>query len=150
MAPTSRPVLAPLLRRTRLSVSTAPYYAYEDDCKVYYINTNGELTAGSAASITDDVNDQVWFKLTDGVVSTLYIKIVDETSVVTPATSGELTLNSVEYGTGQYTVKYQSTVALETADTYTVSIAKNGITIKSTDGHISSSQLLRIPKLLLI
>jgi len=115
------------------------YYAYEDDCKVYYINTNGELTAGSAASITDDVNDQVWFKLTDGVVSTLYIKIVDETSVVTPATSGELTLNSVEYGTGQYTVKYQSTVALETADTYTVSIAKNGITIKSTDGHISSS-----------
>ena len=85
------------------------------------------------------MNDQVWFKLTDGVVSTLYIKIVDETSVVTPATSGELTLNSVEYGTGQYTVKYQSTVALETADTYTVSIAKNGITIKSTDGHISSS-----------
>ena len=115
------------------------YYAYEDDCKVYYINTNGELTAGSAASITDDVNDQVWFKLTDGVVSTLYIKIVDETSVVTPATSGELTLNSVEYSAGQYTVKYQSTVALETADTYTVSIAKNGITIKSADGHISSS-----------
>ena len=115
------------------------YYAYEDDCKVYYINTNGELTAGSAASITDDVNDQVWFKLTDGVVSTLYIKIVDETSVVTPATSGELTLNSVEYSAGKYTVKYQSTVALETADTYTVSIAKNGITIKSADGHISSS-----------
>ena len=85
------------------------------------------------------MNDQVWFKLTDGVVSTLYIKIVDETSVVTPATSGELTLKSVEYGTGQYTVKYQSTVALETADTYTVSIAKNGITIKSADGHISSS-----------
>ena len=115
------------------------YYAYEDDCKVYYINTNGELTAGSAASITDDVNDQVWFKLTDGVVSTLYIKIVNETSVVTPATSGELTLNSVEYSAGKYTVKYQSTVPLETADTYTVSIAKNGITIKSADGHISSS-----------
>ena len=30
-------------------------------------------------------------------------------------------------------------MALETADTYTVSIAKNGITIKSADGHISSS-----------
>ena len=65
------------------------YYAYSDDCKVYYINTDGELTLSTAASITDDANDQVWFKLTDGSVSTVFIKVVDKAETVT-ATAGKL------------------------------------------------------------
>ena len=59
-------------------------YAFDDDCKVYYIGTDGTLIASAPASIGKDTNDQVWFKLTDGLLSTVFIKVVDETSAVTP------------------------------------------------------------------
>ena len=62
------------------------FYAFDDDCKVYYIGTDGTLIASAPASIGKDTNDQVWFKLTDGLLSTVFIKVVDETSsVVTPS-----------------------------------------------------------------
>ena len=115
------------------------YYAVASDCVVYMINTSGELTKVDITSVTEDGNDEVWFKINDkDQLSALYIKVKDAPTTVDPATSGELTLKSVEYTTGKYTVKYQSTVDLDTADTYTVSIAKNGITITSADDHISS------------
>ena len=61
-------------------------YAFDDGCKVYYIGTDGTLIASAPASIGKDVNDQVWFKLTDGLLSTVFIKVVDETSsAVTPS-----------------------------------------------------------------
>ena len=60
-------------------------YAFDDDCKVYYIGTDGTLIASAPASIGKDTNDQVWFKLTDGLLSTVFIKVVDETSAVTPS-----------------------------------------------------------------
>ena len=61
-------------------------YAFDDDCKVYYIGTDGTLIASAPASIGKDANDQVWFKLTDGLLSTVFIKVVDETSsAVTPS-----------------------------------------------------------------
>ena len=62
------------------------FYAFDDDCKVYYIGTDGTLIASAPASIGKDTNDQVWFKLTDGLLSTVFIKVVDETSsAVTPS-----------------------------------------------------------------
>ena len=64
----------------------AKLYAFDDDCKVYYIGTDGTLIASAPASIGKDTNDQVWFKLTDGLLSTVFIKVVDETSsAVTPS-----------------------------------------------------------------
>ena len=63
----------------------AKFYAFDDDCKVYYIGTDGTLIASAPASIGKDTNDQVWFKLTDGLLSTVFIKVVDETSAVTPS-----------------------------------------------------------------
>ena len=61
-------------------------YAFDDGCKVYYIGTDGTLIASAPASIGKDTNDQVWFKLTDGLLSTVFIKVVDETSsAVTPS-----------------------------------------------------------------
>ena len=61
-------------------------YAFDDGCKVYYIGTDGTLIASAPASIGKDANDQVWFKLTDGLLSTVFIKVVDETSsAVTPS-----------------------------------------------------------------
>ena len=112
------------------------YYAYEDDCKVYYINTNGELTAGSAASITDDVNDQVWFKLTDGVVSTLYIKIVDETSVVNPS-NGTVAVKLVkDTSSGKVTLQYTNSDTAEVAYTGTVTITN------TTNGYVTTVDLV--------
>ena len=68
-------------------------YAFDDDCKVYYIGTDGTLIASAPASIGKDANDQVWFKLTDGLLSTVFIKVVDETSSAVTPTGNNVTVS---------------------------------------------------------
>ena len=68
-------------------------YAFDDDCKVYYIGTDGTLIASAPASIGKDTNDQVWFKLTDGLLSTVFIKVVDETSSAVTPTGNNVTVS---------------------------------------------------------
>ena len=72
-------------------------YAFDDDCKVYYIGTDGTLIASAPASIGKDANDQVWFKLTDGLLSTVFIKVFDETFAVTP-TGNNVTVSLASAG----------------------------------------------------
>ena len=69
------------------------FYAFDDDCKVYYIGTDGTLIASAPASIGKDANDQVWFKLTDGLLSTVFIKVVDETSSAVTPTGNNVTVS---------------------------------------------------------
>ncbi len=40
-------------------------YAYEKNCNVYFISVDGELTKSDITAITEDDNDQVFFKLSD-------------------------------------------------------------------------------------
>ncbi len=68
-------------------------YAFDDGCKVYYIGTDGTLIASAPASIGKDANDQVWFKLTDGLLSTVFIKVVDETSSAVTPTGNNVTVS---------------------------------------------------------
>ena len=79
-------------------------YAFDDDCKVYYIGTDGTLIASAPASIGKDTNDQVWFKLTDGLLSTVFIKVVDETSSAVTPSGNNVTVSLANTGSNAVTL----------------------------------------------
>ena len=80
------------------------FYAFDDDCKVYYIGTDGTLIASAPASIGKDTNDQVWFKLTDGLLSTVFIKVVDETSSAVTPSGNNVTVSLANTGSNAVTL----------------------------------------------
>ena len=56
----------------------ATYYAVDKNANIYMFNVDGELSKIDVSSITEDANDQVWFKLNDkGAITELFIKVVD-------------------------------------------------------------------------
>ena len=79
-------------------------YAFDDGCKVYYIGTDGTLIASAPASIGKDTNDQVWFKLTDGLLSTVFIKVVDETSSAVTPSGNNVTVSLANTGSNAVTL----------------------------------------------
>ena len=110
-------------------------YAFDDDCKVYYIGTDGTLIASAPASIGKDTNDQVWFKLTDGLLSTVFIKVVDETSAVNPS-NGTVAVKLVKDASGKVTLQYTNSDTAEVAYTGTVTITN------TTNGYVTTVDLV--------
>ena len=110
-------------------------YAFDDDCKVYYIGTDGTLIASAPASIGKDTNDQVWFKLTDGLLSTVFIKVVDETSAVNPS-NGTVAVKLVKDASGKVTLRYTNSDAAAVAYTGTVTITN------TTNGYVTTVDLV--------
>ena len=111
-------------------------YAFDDDCKVYYIGTDGTLIASAPASIGKDANDQVWFKLTDGLLSTVFIKVVDETSAVNPS-NGTVAVKLVkDASSGKVTLQYTNSDAAAVAYTGTVTITN------TTNGYTTTVDLV--------
>ena len=111
-------------------------YAFDDGCKVYYIGTDGTLIASAPASIGKDANDQVWFKLTDGLLSTVFIKVVDETSVVNPS-NGTVAVKLVkDTSSGKVTLQYTNSDTAEVAYTGTVTITN------TTNGYVTTVDLV--------
>ena len=113
----------------------AELYAFDDDCKVYYIGTDGTLIASAPASIGKDTNDQVWFKLTDGLLSTVFIKVVDETSAVNPS-NGTVAVKLVKDASGKVTLRYTNSDAAAVAYTGTVTITN------TTNGYVTTVDLV--------
>ena len=113
----------------------AKFYAFDDDCKVYYIGTDGTLIASAPASIGKDTNDQVWFKLTDGLLSTVFIKVVDETSAVNPS-NGTVAVKLAKDASGKVTLKYTNSDTAEIAYTGTVTITN------TTNGYVTTVDLV--------
>ena len=113
----------------------AKLYAFDDDCKVYYIGTDGTLIASAPASIGKDTNDQVWFKLTDGLLSTVFIKVVDETSAVNPS-NGTVAVKLVKDASGKVTLWYTNSDAAAVAYTGTVTITN------TTNGYVTTVDLV--------
>ena len=111
------------------------FYAFDDDCKVYYIGTDGTLIASAPASIGKDTNDQVWFKLTDGLLSTVFIKVVDETSAVNPS-NGTVAVKLVKDAAGKVTLQYTNSDAAAVAYTGTVTITN------TTNGYTTTVDLV--------
>ena len=111
-------------------------YAFDDGCKVYYIGTDGTLIASAPASIGKDANDQVWFKLTDGLLSTVFIKVVDETSAVNPS-NGTVAVKLVkDTSSGKVTLRYTNSDTAEVAYTGTVTITN------TTNGYVTTVDLV--------
>ena len=110
-------------------------YAFDDGCKVYYIGTDGTLIASAPASIGKDTNDQVWFKLTDGLLSTVFIKVVDETSAVNPS-NGTVAVKLVKDASGKVTLRYTNSDAAAVAYTGTVTITN------TTNGYTTTVDLV--------
>ena len=48
------------------------------DVKVYLVNTDGDITAGSVSSIVTDYNDAVLYTIDDGEITNLFIQEVDD------------------------------------------------------------------------
>ena len=117
------------------------YYAYADDCKVYYLSTTGEMSQSTAASITDDVDNQVWFKLTDGVVSNIFIQVVDVPGTVTGDSTAALAAVAATGASGTLTVNLQTNAtATTTADikgTVTISVLNGGTWVKVRDVEVT-------------
>ena len=111
------------------------FYAFDDDCKVYYIGTDGTLIASAPASIGKDANDQVWFKLTDSLLSTVFIKVVDETSAVNPS-NGTVAVKLVKDASGKVTLQYTNSDAAAVAYTGTVTITN------TTNGYTTTVDLV--------
>ena len=111
------------------------FYAFDDDCKVYYIGTDGTLIASAPASIGKDTNDQVWFKLTDGLLSTVFIKVVDETSAVNPS-NGTVAVKLAKDASGKVTLQYTNSDAAAVAYTGTVTITN------TTNGYVTTVDLV--------
>ena len=59
------------------------YYSYAKDCQVFYIDEDNNISTSSIGGISKDTSDQVWFKTTDGDVTTIVIKqVVGTTSAL--------------------------------------------------------------------
>ena len=92
--------------------------------------------ASAPGSIGKDANDQVWFKLTDGLLSTVFIKVVDETSAVNPS-NGTVAVKLVkDTSSGKVTLQYTNSDTAEVAYTGTVTITN------TTNGYVTTVDLV--------
>ena len=64
------------------------YYNYTNDCKVFYINVDGDIIPTSVNAIATDANDEVWFKLVNSEVTYIFVKEVAGTTA--PTLSGDV------------------------------------------------------------
>jgi len=66
-------------------------YAYAKNVEVYFIDVDGKLVAGTIDEIADDEDDMVFVKTDDdGILTNVYIKVIDKAEEVTPGTPAVL------------------------------------------------------------
>ena len=83
------------------------YYSYSKDCQVFYIDSDGTISTSSIGGISKDETDLVWFKVTDGDVTTIVIKetvsaakiVASATAAKTDASTAGLTATATVSGT---------------------------------------------------
>ena len=83
------------------------YYSYSKDCQVFYIDSEGTISTSSIGGISKDETDGVWFKVTDGDVTTIVIKedvsaakiVASATAAKTDASTAGLTATATVSGT---------------------------------------------------
>ena len=98
-------------------------YAYEKNCNVYFISVDGELTKSDITAITEDDNDQVFFKLSDkGRLTDVYVKVVDTTEGVTPGAGTFSAAMGKGSNAGNLTLTVASTDNTDSTSTFTAKI----------------------------
>ena len=84
-------------------------YAYAKNVEVYFIDVDGKLVAGTIDEIAYDEDDMVFVKTDDdGILTNVYIKVIDKAEEVTPGTATENIVKNVAltYTPGTYTVTW--------------------------------------------
>ena len=84
-------------------------YAYAKNVEVYFIDVDGKLVAGTIDEIAYDEDDMVFVKTDDdGILTNVYIKVIDKAEEVTPGTATENIVKNVAltYTPGTYKVTW--------------------------------------------
>ena len=82
-------------------------YAYAKNVEVYFIDVDGKLVAGTIDEIAYDEDDMVFVKTDDdGILTNVYIKVIDKAEEVTPGAATENIVKNVAltYAANTYTV----------------------------------------------
>ena len=133
------------------------YYNYTDTCKVFYINSDGDIIPTSVNAIATDANDNVWFKLVNSEIT--YIFIQEVAGVQTPALSSDTQVLDfvidtattahfelyVEDGSAAATLTVDQIGALLEDDGWT-DVQYNGATWSFKKGYSSYSNVAITPK----
>ena len=98
------------------------YKAFDDTCKVYYFSTTGELYTSSPASIVDDSDNLVYYKVTDGMVTTIYIQIKDAAESVGGGATATLNAKLVKATDGKITLNVMNSTGAEVTYTGTLTV----------------------------
>ena len=84
-------------------------YAYAKNVEVYFIDVDGKLVAGTIDEIAYDEDDMVFVKTDDdGILTNVYIKVIDKAEEVTPGIATENIVKNVAltYTPGTYKVTW--------------------------------------------
>ena len=83
-------------------------YAYAKNVEVYFIDVDGKLVAGTIDEIAYDEDDMVFVKLDEGILTNVYIKVIDKAEEVTPGAATENIVKNVAltYAANTYTVTW--------------------------------------------
>ena len=60
--------------------TTKTYFSVASDCKVFFIDNDGEITTGSVSSIGTDTNDIAHYVVDDGELTYIFVQNVDDTA----------------------------------------------------------------------
>ena len=117
-------------------------YAYTSDVNVYFVDVDGNLEASTITAIAQDSNDKVFYKVnSDGRLTDVYVKIVDETETVDPTPTNGIAAIGATGGSGVLYLNLQTNSAVATtADikaTVTVSVLNGGTWVKMRDVEIT-------------
>jgi len=102
--------------------SSISYYTVADDCKVFIVDTDGDITESSVSSIAKDTTEKVIFTTDDGEVNYIFIQENDTGSSETP-TDTSANVSSIDLAANG-TITVNLTTGTSSATTYDVTLSQ--------------------------
>ena len=122
--------------------------SYADDCEVFYIDTDKNISVSSIAGISKDATDKVWYKVVDNEVVAIVIYQVVSTarSIANPGSSHEVTVAgtgitgaSVSYNGSIFTITVTGTPAAGDTVTLTPQVSAGAVVNSVTVAYNGST-----------
>ena len=122
--------------------------SYADDCEVFYIDTDKNISVSSIAGISKDATDKVWYKVVDNEVVAIVIYQVVSTarSIANPGSSHEVTVAgtgitgaSVSYNGSTFAITVTGTPAAGDTVTLTPQVSAGAVVNSVTVAYNGST-----------
>ena len=114
--------------------SNVVYWTVAKDCKVFYINVDGEITESSLSSISTDTDDTVLAVKDEGELTYIFVQEVTAgTSDPGGSTSGEYSVSLAKDGSTKITLTVKSTATDKPTAKVTGTIKMSGSTTLTAD-----------------